>query len=382
MTAKDMRTDKIKAYLEEIQDKYKIPGGQVLIRKEHREIYSCCFGWSDYGWTKRTSKEDLYWLYSLTKLYTCTAVLKLAEQGKLEIDQDTASYLPELAAIRIKKNRHLPYRRLTVRHLLSMTAGFGYDTESQGLKRLRERDKGPENMREVIRTIADEGLDFSPGEHFQYSFCHDILGGIIEVVSGKKLPVYMEEEIFRPLGIKSLGFFPDSRQKKRIAAQYYMDRESGRMKAAGKDNLIRIGEGYASGGSGLLGTLEGYMVLPDALSCGGTAENGCQILKTETIREMRRNQLTRPELLQDFYNNFPSHKLEGYGYGLGVRTRIRDTGDSPPGEFGWDGAAGAFVLIDCKNKVSLGYIQHVKDCGPAYSEIHPHLRRMLYDLLQ
>lgn len=375
-----MKTDKIKAYLEEIQEKYKIPGGQILILREHQEVYSCCFGWSDYEKTQKASEKDMYWLYSLTKLYTSTAVLKLAEQGKLELSESVSRYLPELENLRLKSSKSPLCSPLTVRHLLCMTGGFGYHTESKSLTRLRSEGRD-NSMRDVIQAISEEGLDFAPGEHFQYSLCHDILGGVIEAVSGKELPAYMEEELFRPLGIKSLSFFPDCEEKARIAAQYYTERESGRMMPAGKENLIPIGNGFLSGGSGLLGTLRDYMRLPDALSCGGTADNGQQILRPETIHAMRTNQLISQGLLQDFYNNFPSHKLEGYGYGLGVRTRIRYTGDSPMGEFGWDGAAGDYVLIDCENQLCLGYVQHVKDCGAAYSEIHPHLRRMLYQLL-
>lgn len=376
-----MKEDKIKAYLEEIQEQHRIPGGQILILRGQQEVYSCCFGWSDYEKTQRASEEDMYWLYSLTKLYTSTAVLKLAEQGRLGLSDDVSRYLPELKNIRLKSDKSRLCRPLTVRHLLSMTGGFGYDTDSESLTRLRARQESANSMREVIRAIGEEGLDFAPGEHFQYSLCHDILGGIIEAVSGKALHVYMEEEIFRPLGIKALTFFPNREEKARIAAQYCIDRENGRMMPAGKENLIPIGNGFPSGGSGLLGTLRDYMRLPAALSCGGTAENGQQILRPETIRAMRTNQLTNQGLLQDFYSNFPSHKLDGYGYGLGVRTRIRYTGDSPVGEFGWDGAAGAYALIDCENKLCLGYVQHVKDCGAAYSEIHPHLRKMLYELL-
>ena len=134
---------------------------------------------------------------------------------------------------------------------------------------------------------------------------------------------------------------------------------------------------YESGGAGIACTVEDYSKVIDALANGGAGADGARILKPESIAKMSENRLNEQQL-KDFHIG---GKLE-YGYGLGVRTLLDPTASkSPLGEFGWDGAAGAYVLIDPVNHLSLFYVQAAPDSGTAFSDIHPTLRDLVYDSL-
>ena len=177
--------------------------------------------------------------------------------------------------------------------------------------------------------------------------------------------------------MKDTVFHPDETQKARFVPQYRWRGEHRPPELTDGSNKFRFSPDYDSGGAGLCSTLSDYILLPEALPNGGMGRDGYPLLKPETIERMRENHLfgSRKVGFQLRWS-----RLGSYGYGLGVRTRLdqSDGSHSPVGEFGWDGAAGAYCIADPKNQLSAFYVQHVLDMGPVFEVIHPRLRDLIY----
>ena len=170
---------------------------------------------------------------------------------------------------------------------------------------------------------------------------------------------------------------PES-EKNRLSAQYGSVIGSGEIRRMDVGNRYRLTPNYDSGGAGLACTVDDYSLLLDALANGGVAFNGYQLLSQESIDEMR-----KPQLCEKAQADFARSGKVGYGYGLGVRTLIdHSKSKSPIGEFGWDGAAGAYALVDSENHLSIFYAQEVLGMMKAYNEIHPTLRDLVYEAIK
>lgn len=372
--------EKLEKFLECIETEYQVPGGEIMIVKDREMIYSRTFG-------NRAKEEyagkDLYWIYSMSKVYTAVSMMQLLEKGLISLEQPVTDFFPELKEIEWKDEEGNPIHieKAKIRNLLSMTGGLNYDWKNEKLEKVSAGMSGIPDTAEVVKAIFEAGLVYEPGEHFLYSMCHDVCGAIVEKVTGLRLDDYMKKNIFEPLGITNMGFFPTTEEQARILPQYRWNGENNRMDPVSDENQILICEGFPCGGSGLFGNAEDYIKLAEALSNMGLAKNGARILKEESVNKLREDQLTLLGVREDMLERFQNHGMEGFSYALGVRTRIAYTGNSPVGEFGWDGAAGGYVLIDTENHLSMVYLQHVLDMGQVYGEIHPQLRKLLYEAL-
>lgn len=218
-------------------------------------------------------------------------------------------------------------------------------------------------------------LIFDPGARFNYSLCHDVLAGVVEAISGMSYGEYLKKNIFEPLGIQEMCFHVTDAILPRISAQYVHDPKLKKPVPTELSCPYKLSEKYESGGAGLVGGARDYILLADALACGGLGKTGHRILNPKTVDLMRKNHLNEAQL-----NSF-GRQDSGYSYGLGVRTKIKQKENnaySPLGEFGWDGAAGAFILIDPENKLSLFYVQHVRGYSPMHQNGHNILRDLTY----
>jgi len=356
----------LEKYVEFLPVDWKVPGCSVIVRQGRKTLFEK---------TVNCNRDDVYWLYSATKLFTATMFCRLVEQGKLRLEDRVSDYLPEYAFLEIEDkngNRRPAARPLLLEHLITMCGGLTYDITHPLITGARDR-----TTRGIVRAIAGMPLKGEPGEIYLYSLCHDVLAAVMEVVTGKRYEDLVLNEICTPLGMTSTRFHPDDVLFEHFAPQYlwkgrYVDAEE-----TGCENVFCFSPDYDSGGAGLCSTLEDYILLPEALANGGLGRDGYPLLKPVTIDMMRKDHIYGPRL-EGF--DLRWGRLRGYGYGLGVRTRIshEDGGLSPLGEFGWDGAAGAYCLIDPENGVSAFYIQHVLNMGPVFDVIHPKLRDLIY----
>lgn len=360
-----------------------IPGAACVIYHQGKQVFRHQAGYADVAEKTPILPDTLFNLYSASKLITCTAALQLFEKGKFLLTDPVAEYLPEFGDMAVRKTVEgreelvKAETPITVGHLFSMTAGLDYDLETPAIQKVREQTAGACPTREVMKAIAQQTLSFEPGTHWQYSLCHDVLGGLVEVVSGKRFGEYLKEHIFEPVGMNRTSFAFDKEVEQKMASQYIYRDELGRYEQIGKENCFRLGHDYESGGAGLISCTDDYGRFVNALCNDGKTAGGEQILSRATIDLMRLNHLGKTAL-PDF--NWPH--LQGYGYGLGVRTmidRARGGALSPVGEFGWDGAAGAYALIDVENRLAVFYMQHMMNGKHPY--IHPRLRNIIYHCL-
>lgn len=265
---------------------------------------------------------------------------------------------------------------MTLRHLFTMTAGFDYNRDTKPIRDVISQNPHAGTV-DIINALVRSPLQFEPGEKFLYSMCHDVLGAVIEIASGQRFSSYMEENIWAPLGMKDTGFVLPEEKQHRLVALYECD-TPGHYVPYSDPSEFNLTDRCESGGAGLYSTVKDYSLFADAMANGGVGITGQQILKPETI------DLMRTEQLSDFTMDarFGCAAGPGYGYGLGVRTLIDcSCTKSSPGEFGWDGAAGSYVMIDPKYGLSVFFAMHVRNWPALIGCGHAPIRDMTYEIL-
>ena len=374
-----MNFEKLTAYLDSLKS-VGIPGCDVAIWQAHRPIYRHLAGHRDSLCTQPMLGDETYWLYSLTKVLTATCIMRLREDGKIDLEDPVARYLPAYKQMRVRRGENIvpAQASLTIRHLLTMQGGLDYVLDAPEIEACLRQTRGKATTREIVDALAARPLHFEPGSHFLYSLCHDVLGGVIEAVSGQTFGEYMRENIFYPLEMFSMSFRRTPELAERMAARfiYNMADLTSRPDSMGNvHNKYVLSSAYESGGAGLIGDVEDYMRFADALANDGIGWNGYRLLSSNSIDEMRTDQLegaSRVDFLQ--FNRL------GYSYALGVRTLVDGRmSRSPVGEFGWDSAAGGWVLVDVERRLSAFYAQHVLECGYSHEVIHPTVRDLIYE---
>lgn len=317
-----------------------------------------------------------FFLFSCSKPITVAGTMRLVERGLVNLDDPVDRYLPAFRDVFLIKDgkKISPETRMTVRHLFTMSSGLNYDLHTEPIQRAAGVTGAITT--DIVNAFPESPLSFSPGERYQYSLSHDVLGAIVETVTGKTFDGYLRDEVFAPLGMKdtSFGYSEDE-----MAPQYRYNAEQREYERIPCGCEYILAPRYASGGAGVISTAEDYALFADAMACGGTAWNGYQLLKPETVKEIHREQLTG--FLRD--PSFGCPISPGYGYGLGVRTLIdRGRGQRPPlGEFGWDGAAGSFLLCDDTNGVSAVFVTHVFGWTGIRPIFHAPFRDAVYESL-
>lgn len=370
----------LKNCMDTLVSEEKRPSVDVAVYRNHELLFRYFTGVKDLDVGGEIKGDELYFIFSMTKMITCCSALQLLEQGKYNLDDNVSKYLPEYDKMKITSDElntenakkiasgqsvgealdvtddGFAKTPITIRHLFTMTAGLDYNIYDAPIKQAIAAGKS--STRDLVCAIADKTLGFEPGTRFRYSLCHDVLGALVEVWSGMKFGDYLKKNIFEPLGMKNTFFgLPKDISKMPTLYSNYNDN----FKKEALSCVYTLTDEYESGGAGLTSTTEDYALFLDMVACGGVGRTGNRILKEETVKLWGTNQLSG-KAAEDFDN-----MRRGYGYGLGVRVHIdpsRSGTISPVGEFGWDGAAGAFSMVDTKNKISLTYFQNILGFAP------------------
>ena len=372
---------------------YGIPGADLAVFIEGKEVYRYFTGYADVESQIPVAPDTLFPIYSMTKVITCAAALRLFEEGRFLLNDPLADYMPEFKKMTVRLTRgngsmvEEPARNpIRIADLFTMSSGYTYDTS--GYAAFTKRNKSNFSLKEMASALAKAPLCFEPGTRWNYGFSHDILGALIETLSGKTLGEYFYENIFAPLGMTETSFKVKKEKHYRLATCYtYNAKERTHAKTdvalplayLNPSSVYYLSDDYAleMPGGGLISTVDDYAKFANALCAGGTAENGYRLLSKATIELMRTNHLDDIRM-RDY--DWVSH--EGYGYGLGVRTLVdRAAGgiNSSIGEFGWAGLAGTYVLIDPARRLTYVYAQQV---FPSYEEIiAPRLKNVVYGCL-
>lgn len=366
----------LKQYLEMISEEENIPACDCIVYHGHDVVFRHMVGYSDAAKTKPVSEKDKYILYSATKPMTMVAVMQLVEKGLIKLEDEIYHYLPEFEHMYVGDKP--AKNKITIEHLMTMRGGFNYNLKGTGIQEVIKQNPNA-TLAEVMKGLAKQPLDFEPGTHYQYSLSHDVLGRVIEVVSGMTYVEYMKKNIFEPLGMNDTGYSIEEALPN-LTEQYVPDGKPHKRKPIGAENPYRLTPYYECAGAGVISTVNDYGKFVEAMCNYGVSASGVRIISKESIDMMRTRRLD-DACHDDFRAN---GSMRGYSYGLGVRTMINKVisgSKSPIGEFGWDGAAGAYVLIDVENKIGIFYAQEIRGKAMA-GEIHPRIRNLVYEALE
>jgi CubicO group peptidase (beta-lactamase class C family) len=345
-------------YLKRLVDSGQVAGAGGLVFRKGVQAFRKSYGWQDLDRKIPMREDSIYRIFSMTKTFTVVTAMTLYEKGLFKLHDPIAEFIPAFRDTQVALHdqrgilRLVPADRpITMEHLFTMTSGITSPSEGSysGRAMMQVRLKAGENpltTRQMMDAAAGVPLCFQPGEQWMYGFSHDVLGGIIEVITGKKFGAYMAEAVLNPLGLKDTGFYVPEEKQSRLAKAYRLT-ENGLTELIEPDLLNDPFSSrppvFESGGAGLTSTLDdmgryGLMLLNFG-KLGGE-----RILSRKTIDLIREK-----HVMPAVGEGYGFLQLRGYGYGLGVRTMI-DTAaaglNGSAGEWAWDGKLGTWYCVD------------------------------------
>ena len=335
----------------------KIPGAILLIQQHGNPVYFENFGVRDVATRLPMSADTIFRLYSMSKPITSVAAMMLVEDGKLKLDDPVSNYIPAFAEAKVGVEKRDDDGRLTlvdeplerpitIKDLLRHTSGLTYGWYGGDLLRARHADAAlyshdPTNA-EFAERIAKLPLAEQPGMRWDYGHSTDVLGRVIEVVSGKTLFQFEKERLLDPLGMTETVFrVLDEAKRPRIAEPMPQDRAISPVTNVRDPMAPRKAE---SGGGGMMGTIDDYARFAQMLLNGGTLE-GRTYLKPETIALMTSDHIGAETKIARDFAYYPG-ETSGFGLGFAVRTSVPPNTSWPTGEYRWDGVAGTFFFVD------------------------------------
>lgn len=339
----------------------KIPGAIVLIQQHGKPVYKEFFGVRDPDTNQPMTDDTIFRLHSMTKPITSFAAMMLVDQGKLRLDDPVSKYIPSFASAKVGVEKKLengekaleivaPTRPVTIRDLLLHTSGITYGFYGDSLVRRAYGNAqiydGDFDNKEFAERIAQLPLEHQPGTVWDYGHSTDILGRVIEVVSGKSLLGYEQDAFLKPLGMKDTGFFVTEKAKEAMLAKPMgWDRDF----RTGRQNRPDTYQKWESGSGGMVSTLSDYTKFAQMLLNGGEYD-GKRFMSAATFKDMTTDHIGKDSGVTRDYLYFPGDGF-GFGYGFAVRTDAGNAKPSPPGSLGelkWDGASGCYFIIDPK----------------------------------
>ena len=337
--------------------KGKIPGAVALVARKGRIAYHEAFGARDPATRAPMTRDAIFRIYSMTKPVTSVAIMMLQEEGRLVLNDPVSKFLPQLTKLQVaveKKDASgqptlelVPAQReITIHDLLRHTSGFTYGGRTTNLtvKEAYARegvDARDLTNAELVDRLAKVPLAHQPGTAWEYSRSVDVLGRVVEVISGKSLGGFFADRIFRPLGMKDSGFSVPQAQQGRLAQAFPIDTATG-----DKIALIDVTTPprYESGGGGAVSTTDDYVRFAQALLNGGRLDRA-RLLGRTTVAFMASDRLGPISA---------TIRRPGYTFGLGFQVR-KDVGldgqSGSIGEYGWAGAGGTYFWVDPKEQV-------------------------------
>jgi CubicO group peptidase (beta-lactamase class C family) len=329
-----------------------IPGAVVLIARGGCVGYAEAFGWRDREAEAPMKLDAIFRIASMTKPLTSVAAMILAEEGKLQIAAPVAEYLPELADRTVGAERVPAKRTMTVQDLLRHTSGLTYATFGDSPVQMIWRDAQlmtpDQTSAELVSKLASLPLLFEPGTTWEYSMSTDVLGRVVEVVSGQDLADFIDARICRPLGLHDTGFAATGERAGRVA-EPQIDPAIG--KRPPMHDVIHLGR-WASGGGGAVSTAADYARFCQMLLNGGELD-GSRLLAPKTVALMASDHLPPDcgygDTARSRFGALAPVPEMGYGFGLGFAVRTA-AGRCPlpgsVGEYFWGGVHGTAFWID------------------------------------
>ncbi|WP_369252763.1 serine hydrolase domain-containing protein [Streptomyces sp. R41] len=375
-------------------DDGRLPGYLVSVARHGRIAHLTTYGCRDRAARLPVESDTLWRIYSMTKPVTSVAALMLLEEGRLGLDDPVGDFLPAFADPRVYVSGSGPDTKtrpagqpILLRHLLTHTAGLTFGFYYSHPVDALYRDAGMEssvppgaNLAETIDVYASLPLQFEPGTQWNYSVATNVLGRVIEVVSGQDLDDFLRERIFSPLGMADAGFCVTDEQAGRLAELYGEDDKGGITPIAGLPLHGR--PRFLSGSGGMVATAHDYHRFTEMLRRRGELD-GTRLLRPETVDMMVSNHLPGNADRRTFGS--PVHQEPGnagLGFGLGVSVVVDpDVTRSPAGEgaFGWSGVASTTFWVDPRRDLTVQFFTQVRPTTS--NSLFPELKRLVHEAM-
>ena len=377
-------------------DQQQLAGMAALVSHRGQVVYENSMGMIDLEAAKPMQLDTIFRIASMTKPVTSVAAMLLYEQGAFQLNTPVSKFIPGFNDVEVfvsETSAGLQLEKLagplTMRHLFTHTSGLGYASDPQHpVDRLYQQrpEFGPHrdpstSLKDIVLALTRLPLKFQPGTRWHYSLSIDVIGHIVEIISGQPLDRFFEEKLFKPLNMPDTAFYVPAEKTQRVAEVYgHVD---------GKPTLERIDNlfvkmlpqppVYLNAGGGLFSTLKDYARFAQMLVNGGELD-GVRLLSPTTVAMMEINQAPVAALPYGFAENDLYHA--GYGYSLGMRV-LMDVAASgmagSVGEFGWDGAFSTYFWIDRHEQLfGILMVQHYPN---AYYPIANQFKALAYQAL-
>ncbi|GLH82011.1 serine hydrolase [Bradyrhizobium sp. SSBR45G] len=318
-----------------------IPGAVVLVQQHGSPVLLQSFGFRDPASRAAMTEDAIFRIYSMSKPITSVAAMMLVDDGRLRLDDALSIYIPAFASVTVAgAPLASPITILDLlRHTSGITYGFYGETAVRRLYAKAPLFDGDIDNAAFVERLARLPLAEQPGTLWDYGHSTDVLGRVIEIVSGRSLHQFERERLLDPLGMRETAFFlADQSRRGRVAEpspRDWFDRP-----IAGLDDPIRPRR-WESGGAGMISTISDYARFAQMLLNGGELD-GRRYLKAETVALMARDHVVAAGIARDDLY-FPGAE---HGFGLGFSVRLVAKPPLPRGEYGWDGVGGTFFFID------------------------------------
>ena len=392
----EARLERIDRHFGRYVEDGRLPGWLLLISRGGKVVRLSTHGHRDVELGLRVEADTLFRIYSMTKPITAVAAMMLYEKGAFDLRDPVSRFIPAFDSVRVFRDG-TALRPVTVAatepiriwHLFTHTAGLTYGFLHRHVVDEMYRAAGfewgfPEGMdlAACCERWASLPLLFEPGTEWNYSVASDVLGRVVEVVSGRSLDAFFAERIFTPLGMSDTGFFVDPANASRLAALYLADRAGKAVRndafgaAALRPPLVH------GGGGGLVSSAGDYHRFTRML-LGGGALDGVRLLSPRTVRYMSQNHLPDGADLGTFGRPFGEAPLAGLGYGLGVavvRDPLRSKVVSSMGELSWGGAASTAFFVDPSEELIVLFFTQLLP-STTHPMLRPQLRQLVYQAL-
>ena len=343
-----------------------VPGVVAMAATSDGVLYQGAFGKRDLAKNSEMTPDSVFWIASMTKAVTATAAMQLVEQGKLQLEQPMGALLPDLAAPQVLEGfddkgepKLRPAKRsITLRHLLTHTAGFTYDIWNADTGRYEKYAQLP-GIISCKNAALKTPLAFDPGDRWEYGISIDFAGKAVEAVSGQSLDIYLREHIFAPLGMTDTGFIIGSDQRARLVSMHAR-KPDGALEPI--EFSVPQDPEFFMGGGGLYGTARDYLAFLQMLMHGGIF-NGTRVLRPETVALMGKNHIgnlnvpgvwktAAPDLSLDVELSklFPIQELK-WGLSFLINTQQAPAGRSA-GSLTWAGLANTYFWLDPTKRVA------------------------------
>ena len=361
------RLNRVSGLARSLVDSGEVPGVVTLVARHGKIVHFHATGTRGVDDPRAIGKSDIFRLFSMSKPVTAVAAMQLYEQGKFKLGDPVTKYIPEFAALRVLEDGELVpvTKTMTMHHLLTHTSGLatGGDPQDPVDKMFHDRKLwDSQNLHEFVKKLSGIPLREQPGTRWRYSIGMDVMGLIIERITGQSYDDYLREHLFAPLRMDDTGFTLPQAKMERLLPNHYMEPADGTLRTAQTPG--DPGNGQVTlflGGSGLVSTAEDYLRFAEMLRNNGELD-AVRILGAKTLEYMTKDHL--PGLLDAIDEEsitWKDYRSFGFGLGFAVTTNPVAAGIlGSPGEYYWNGFAGTLFWVDpVEDIVAIGMIQRL-----------------------